>query len=78
MWMKIPSGKKGKNFKDTIKVKKVKDPNAPKKPPNAYFLFLTEMREQMKKKVEKAGEKGRGKGNSGGQPGQKKRVIILT
>jgi len=52
MWLKIPSGKKGKNLKDTNKVKKVKDPNAPKKPPNAYFLFQTEMREQMKKKVE--------------------------
>ena len=52
MWLKIPSGKKGKNLKDTNKVKKVKDPNAPKKPPNAYFLFQTEMRDQMKKKVE--------------------------
>jgi len=52
MWVTIPSGKKGKNSNDTNKVKKVKDPNAPKKPPNAYFLFQTEMREQMKKKVE--------------------------
>ena len=52
MWLKMPSGKKGKNLVSLNKVKKVKDPNAPKKPPNAYFLFQTEMREQMKKKVE--------------------------
>ena len=55
MWLKMPSGKKGKNLVSLNKVKKVKDPNAPKKPPNAYFLFQTEMREQMKKKVEVGG-----------------------
>jgi len=55
MWLKMPSGKKGKNLVSLNKVKKVKDPNAPKKPPNAYFLFQTEMREQMKKKVDVGG-----------------------
>lgn len=64
-WQKIRGGTSGKEIQDqlwemwsmssskkvkgTIKTKKVKDPNTPKRPPSAYLMFLAKMREEMKK-----------------------------
>ncbi|KAJ3680433.1 hypothetical protein LUZ60_016711 [Juncus effusus] len=44
------AGKKKATASSGRKIKKVKDPNKPKRPPSAFFVFMEEFREEFKAK----------------------------